>query len=306
MTETQKGVLFLILAGTIWGLSMIYYKFLTHIPAVTIMAHRVLWSVVIFTALIALQGRVREIRMAFSNPRFFVLIVLASMMIAVNWFLFIYATQVNRNTETSLGYYIYPLVAVLIGRIWFGERLSATQWIAVALAALAVAVLTAGLGTLPWISLTLALTFGLYGAIKKQLPLGPVLSVTCEVLVFLPVSIVILVFVYQSGQLAWGETVSDNLLLIGSGVVSALPLILFSSAARKVDMATVGLLQYINPTLQFLLAVLLFGEAFSYWHAIAFPLIWIAVALYLVQLFRQDRAARKATNASCGVSQTVR
>lgn len=305
MTETHKGVLAMIGAAVIWGVSPIYYKLLVHVPPVEVLAHRTFWSLVFFAGLLALHGRLSELGGALNGWRRIGLIALAALMVSVNWFLFIYATQIDRNTETSLGYYIYPLVAVLLGRFLFAERLGAAQWIAVALAALAVAVLTAGLGVVPWISLTLALTFGLYGVIKKMLPIGPMVSVTCEVLVIAPLSLGALVWIQARGQGAFGQSWQDTFLLLASGPITALPLILFSMAARRIPMATVGLLQYINPTLQFLCAVVLFGELFTPAHRIAFPLIWAALAIYSVASQRQDRASRRASMAAVGVSTHV-
>ncbi len=305
MTEAHKGILAMIGAASIWGVSPIYYKLLSHVPPVEVLAHRTFWSFVFFAGLLALQGRLVEMRAAMSGWQQVGVIAVASLMVSINWFLFIYATQIGRNTETSLGYYMLPLVAVLIGRFVFSERLTPMQWLAVGLAAAAVAVLALGQGGIPWFSLTLAITFGLYSAIKKKLPLGPVVSVTCEVAVIAPISVAVLIWVGAEGQSAFGRNLLDSALLIASGIFTALPLILFSHAARRVPLATIGLLQYINPTLQFLCAVALFGEVFTPAHQIAFPLIWLALAVYSLATLRQDRAARKAVIASAGVSTHV-
>lgn len=306
MTEARKGVLAMIGAAVIWGLSPLYYKLLTHVPPLEVLAHRTFWSLILFAGLLAMQGRLVEVGRALRGWRRAGLIAVASLMISTNWFLFIYATQVDRVTETSLGYYIFPLVAVMIGRFAFGEQLGSAQWAAVGLAALAVAILTWGLGGLPWISLTLAVTFGLYGAIKKTLPVGPMVSVTCEVLVLAPVSLGVLLWVQAQGQGVFGQSGRDTVLLLASGPITALPLILFSYAARRASMATVGLLQYINPTLQFLCAVAIFAEPFTPWHQAAFPLIWVALAIYSLAALRQDRAARRRVMASSALSAQVR
>ncbi|MEY8838527.1 EamA family transporter RarD [Cribrihabitans sp. XS_ASV171] len=310
MSETTKGILAMIGACTIWGLSPIYYKLLAHIPAPEVMAHRITWSLVFFAGVLAVQGRLPVLRAAFSGGRRIATIVLASAMISTNWFLFIFATQIGRNTETSLGYYIFPLVAVLLGRFVLGERLGRIQWGAIALAFAGVSVLTVGLGVAPYISLALAVTFGLYGLIKNGLPLGPVVSVTAEVAVVAPFALALLAArhggIYGEGAGAFGASLQDSLLLMLSGPLTASPLILFSAAARRVAMSTVGVLQYINPTLQFLCAVILFGEAFSPVHQAAFALIWAAVALYSLGAFRQDRAARRAAMAASGSSTQVR
>ena len=295
-----RGIPALIAAGTIWGLSPLYYKLLEHVPPAEVLAHRTVWSFIFFALLLFFQGRLGQlVPLVRRQWRW---IALASIMISVNWFLFIYAIQVDRVIEASLGYYIFPLVAVAMGRLVFKERLGALQWIAVALAVLAVSVLTVGLQVVPAISLVLATTFGLYGVIKKQLDAGPVLSVTAEVFLLLP--LFILTFAYLAGTAQLQATgARDITILMCSGPLTAGPLILFTVGARRVRMATVGLVQYINPTLQFSCAVIVFGEPFTRWHAIAFSLIWVALALYSFSAFGRDRSARK--NASEGyASQT--
>jgi len=289
MSDTRKGILAIISACVIWGLSPIFYKALTHVPPAEVLGHRTGWSFVFFAGVLAAQGRLGEIPAALATWRRAGVIALASALISANWFLFILSIQIDRATEASLGYYIFPLVAVLIGRFGFGERLGRAQWLAVGLAALAVGVLTWGLGVAPWISLVLASTFGLYSAIKKELPIGPVVSVTCEVLFFLPIGLSVLVVQHSGGQGAFGREIWDSALLILSGPMTAMPLILFSYAARRVSMATVGLLQYINPTLQFLIAVMLFGEPFTLWHQIAFALIWSALIIFSAASLRRGR-----------------
>ena len=285
-----RGIPALIAAGTIWGLSPLYYKLLEHVPPAEVLAHRTVWSFIFFALLLFFQGRLGQlVQLVRRQWRW---IALASIMISVNWFLFIYAIQVDRVIEASLGYYIFPLVAVAMGRLVFKERLGALQWIAVALAVLAVSVLTVGLQVVPAISLVLATTFGLYGVIKKQLDAGPVLSVTAEVFLLLP--LFILTFAYLAGTAQLQATSArDITILMCSGPLTAGPLILFTVGARRVRMATVGLVQYINPTLQFSCAVIVFGEPFTRWHAIAFSLIWVALALYSFSAFSRDRSARK-------------
>ncbi len=304
MTESNKGVLAMIAACTVWGLSPIYYKELSHIPPLEVMSHRVWWSLVFFVGVLAAQSRLDEIRVALSTRRNLALIVVAAAMIWVNWFLFIYAVHVSRTTETSLGYFIYPLVAVVIGRFWFAEQLDRAQWLAVGLAAVAVTTLTYGLGVVPWISITLAVTFALYGSIKKGLEIGPVVSVTCEILIVAPMAIFVILLAQSGGQGGFGNTWHDNLLLIFSGPITALPLLFFSFAAKRIAMSTVGLLNYLNPTLQFLCAVMIFGEPFGRWHALAFPMIWLALAIYSISAWSQGRTARRASARSAGVDTT--
>lgn len=298
MSGPARGVAAMMGACAIWGLSPLYYKLLTHIPAMDVLSHRMIWSLVFFSVVLVLQGRLREVTRSLGTPRAFGLVALASVMIGANWTLFIWSVQTGRTTQTSLGYYIYPLVAVVIGRVVFGERLSGVQWGAVALAGVAVCVLTFGLGYAPWIALVLALTFGLYGLLKKQLDVGPVVSVTAEVLLLVPLAVIILLQTYHNGVPVFGGDPGTFLLLMLSGPMTALPLILFSFAARNLAMTTLGLLQYINPTLQFACAVFVFAEPFGPWHLSAFALIWTALALYSASALRQDKARRRAARAA--------
>ena len=287
MGDSAKGVLAMAAACTIWGLSPLFYALLSHIPPMEVLAHRTLWSLVIFAGILALQGRLAELPAALSTRRLFLLVALSTAMISVNWFLFIYAVGVGRTVEASLGYYIYPLVAVAIGAVVLREGLGALQAVAVALAAGAVLVLTVGLGAPPWISLTLATTFGVYGLLKRWVMAGPVVSVTSEVLLFLPLALGYLIWVASEGGLNLSP--GDMALFVASGPMTAVPLILFSYAAKRVRMATVGLIQYLNPSLQFAVAVLILNEVITIWHMIAFPVIWLALTLYSVATLRGPR-----------------
>lgn len=295
MNETLKGIAAMVAACTFWGLSSIYLDLLSHLPPLQVLAHRSLWSLPFFLGILVLQGRVGEVPAITGLGLQAWLVVLAALMITANWFMFILSIQIGHATEASLGYYIYPLIAVLIGRFALGERLDRLQMLAIALVSAAVFSLAVGLGALPWVAVVIAGTFALYGVIKKNLPLGPVVSVTAEMLIFLPIALAILVLVDAP---LWGTSTTDVLLLIGSGPFTALPLVLFSYAARRIAMSTTGVLFYINPTLQFLAAMLVLKEPFQPVHAIAFPLIWLAVVLYSVAAVRQDRTARHAARTT--------
>jgi chloramphenicol-sensitive protein RarD len=298
MTDTQKGVLALVAACCIWGLSGLFYKALSDVPSHEVLAHRTVWSLVFFGIVIGVQGRLHVLWSAVQNPASLKVIVAAALLISVNWFLFIWSIHAGRATEASMGYYIFPLVAVLIGRLVLGERLSRTQWVAITLAATGVMSLTIGLHILPWISLVLASTFGLYGLLKKRLDLGPVISVSAEVLILCPLGLGWLIYLHMGQGGAFGQELTQSLLLMASGPITAMPLILFSFGARRLTMSTVGIVQYINPTLQFLVAVLIFGEPFGVVHLIAFALIWSALAIYSSSAFTQDRARRRAVMVS--------
>ena len=281
MTEVQKGVLAMVVACLIWGLSPLYYKLLVSVPPIELLSHRTIWSMVLFSLILLMQGRLQGSFKVLQDKKIAAILLIAALMIAFNWFVFIYSIQVNRATESSLGYFIFPLVSVVFGVVLFRENLSPTQISAVMLAAAAVIILTFGLGQVPWIALSVSVSFGIYGVIKKSLSIPAIVTVTLEVLLLSPIALMILYLHHASdsgGQ--FGQSLSVSLLLILSGLMTATPLILFSYATRRVELATVGILQYINPSLQFLCATVLFLEPLSIWHAFAFPLIWIALALY--------------------------
>ena len=298
MTQTRAGVLAMLAACVLWGMAPLFFSTLSHVPPAEVMAHRVFWSMILFAGFLLWQGRLRSLRGAFESRGTTLRTVFSSLFVSSNWFLFIYAVFIGRTTEAALGYYIFPLVAVVLGVIIYGERLSRLQWGAVALAAAGVLWLTIGLGTAPVISLILAVTFGLYGMIKKGLTIGPVVSVTAEALVLVPPALGYLLWLAWQGTGAFGQELTTSLLLAASGIQTALPLILFSRAAQRIAYSTVGLIQYINPTLQFLCAVFILSEPFGTVQLTAFAMIWTALAIYTASGFAQDRARRKSAIAS--------
>ena len=288
MSEARKGVLAIVAASAIWGLSSLYYKALAVVPPLEMLSHRTVWSVVFFALVLLVQGRLGEVRALLARPRDWRILVLAAGAIAINWLVFIHAVQVGHALEASLGYYVFPLVAVALGYLVLGERFSRVQGAAIGLAAVAVLVLGVGLGAPPWTALILASSFGAYGLVKGQVSLGPVVSVFVETLLLAPLA---LVFLWGAHAGAWvdmdgrqggifGHDLGTSVLLAFSGPLTGVPLVLFSLAARRIPYATVGLIQYLNPTIQFAVAVLVFGEPFTVWHAVAFPLIWGGLALY--------------------------
>lgn len=295
MTQTRSGVLSILAACVLWGLSPLFFSTLTHVAPAEVMAHRVLWSTVLFSGFLALQGRLGALRQTFVGWRVGLRTVLCAVLVSSNWFLFIYAVFVGRTTEAALGYYIFPLVAVVLGVLIYGERLSRGQWLSIGLAAAGVLWLTIGSGTAPVISLILATTFGLYGMVKKGLSIGPVVSVTAEALVlFLPAAVYLAWLIVQ-GTGSFGKELGTSLLLGFSGIVTALPLILFSRAAQRIAYSTVGLIQYVNPTLQFVCAVFVLSEPFGKVHVIAFSMIWAALAIYTALGLANDRVRRKTS-----------
>lgn len=301
-TTPLSGVILMAGACTVWGLSGLFYHQIPHIPALEIFAHRTIWSVILFMALLGFQGRLVVIPQTLRQPRLAALIALASLMISVNWIVFIWAIQERHALEASLGYYIFPMVAVLFGAVIYGERPSRGQLVAIAVAAVAITVLTIGLGVAPWIALLLAITFGIYGAIKKSISIGPVASVAIEVLMLLPFALILL---WSLGWGSFGENLHDSLFLILSGAMTGAPLLMMSAATRRVSLTTIGLVQYLNPSLQFLVATLVLAEPFTPAHGVAFPLIWAALVIYTIASWRQDRAARRVSKAASASGTTV-
>ena len=283
MTQPVKGAIAMLLACLTWGFAPLYYSFLSHLGPEEILSHRTLWSVVTFVSVISVTGRRRETLRVLKLPKTMALILLAGVMIGINWYVFIFSVGAGRVTESSLGYYIFPLVMVLLGLVVFRETLSKLQWMSVALAVIAVIVLTYGLGRAPWLAMIISFTFGIYGLLKRIIKVDSVISVTLEVVFLLPFAV---------AYLCWFGSMPDAptlALLMFSGLITAGPLMLMTYATQTVRMATVGLVQYLNPVLQFFCAIVLLGEVLTNWHMIAIGLIWIALAFYTVAVFKAER-----------------
>ncbi|WP_435141599.1 EamA family transporter RarD [Pseudopelagicola sp. nBUS_19] len=304
MGHARWAIVSTIGAAIMWGLSPLYYKMLAHVPPIEMLAHRTFWSAVIFVLVIALQGRSGELARVVVPLRQGFLVFTAALLVSFNWFVFIWAIAAGRTTDASMGYFLLPLVSVLLGRLVLNERQSLLQWVAVALATIAVLTLAVVLQVPPWIALSLAVSFGCYGLIKKQLLIGPVISVTAEVLMLCPVALIVLWHFHSIGEGSFGNDAIVSLLLVFSGVLTATPLILYSRGARYLPLATIGILQFINPSLQFLCAVLILAEPLYPVHFVSFPLIWVALAMYTLALWRQERADTKAASASSTFSAT--
>lgn len=283
MTQPVKGAIAMLLACLTWGFAPLYYSFLSHLGPEEILSHRTLWSVVTFVSVISVTGRRRETLRVLKLPKTMALILLAGVMIGINWYVFIFSVGAGRVTESSLGYYIFPLVMVLLGLVVFRETLSKLQWMSVALAVIAVIVLTYGLGRAPWLAMIISFTFGIYGLLKRIIKVDSVISVTLEVVFLLPFAV---------AYLCWFGSMPDAptlALLMFSGLITAGPLMLMTYATQTVRMASVGLVQYLNPVLQFFCAIVLLGEVLTSWHIIAIGLIWIALAFYTVSVLKAER-----------------
>jgi chloramphenicol-sensitive protein RarD len=293
----RKGLLYGVGAYGLWGVLPIYFKALAGIPAVDIVAHRVLWSLPFLALLLTVSKGWTRVRTAISRPKTLGVLALTALLIGINWLLYVYAVTSGHILAASFGYYLNPLANVLLGRFVLHERLNRLQWGAVALAAAGITVLAAGaLGQL-WISLSLCASFALYGLLRKVVAADALTGLGIETAILFPLAIGWLAWRSGNGVNVTGATTTDTTLLVLSGIVSTTPLILFTAAARKLAYSTLGMLQFIAPTLQFLIAVLLYGEKVTMAHAIAFPAIWIGLALYATALLRTPPAQEELPQA---------
>ena len=273
-----------------WGLFPLYWPLLEPAGAVEILAHRVLWSVITMLVLLAASRRTAQLRALLADRRKRTLLTVAAAVIAVNWGTYIWGVNNHRVVETSLGYFINPLVTVLMGVFILGERLRRWQWVAIGVASVAIIGITIEYGRPPWVSLVLAFSFGTYGLAKKQAGVEAVESLTFETLVLVPIAAAYLIFLGANGD---GHFTTDGpghaVLLATTGLITAVPLLCFGSAAIRVPMTTIGLLQYLAPILQFLLGVFALDEQMTTWRWIGFALVWVALAIFTVEALRHRR-----------------
>lgn len=295
--RARAGLLFGLGAYLAWGVMPLYFKALAHVGAVEIVAHRIVWSLFFLGALATLWRRWPAIRAAATTPRVAMTLALTAALIGVNWLVYIYAVVSGHVLEGSLGYYLNPLVNVLLGVVLLKERLTRPQIAAVFLAAAGVAVLAAGAGEAIWISLVLAGSFASYGFLRKVAPVDSLEGLSIETALLAPLALAWIVWLESGGSGAFLADTTTDLLLVLGGAVTAVPLLLFTAAARRLPYSTLGFLQYIAPSIQFLLAVLAFDEPFTWAHAICFGAIWTALALFVVEGVRAGRAAARARAA---------
>lgn len=280
----NKGVLFALAAYILWGFFPLYFKAIQQVSALQILAHRIAWGFVFTLAVVLVLRQWKEFRASIFNRRTFLIYAGASVVLGINWFTYVWAVITNHVVESSLGYFINPIVSVLLGVIFLRERLRTFQWVAIAMVTAGVVYLTITFGQLPWISLVLAVTFGFYGLLKKIAPLGALHGITLETAVLTIPSLAYLFIVNANGTGTFGHsTPLLDFLLVLSGPVTAIPLLLFATGARRIPLTTIGLLQYIAPTLQFLLGVLVFHEPFDQTRLIGFMIIWLALVLFSVE-----------------------
>jgi chloramphenicol-sensitive protein RarD len=297
VSERRRGLVYGVLAYGLWGLAPAFWKQLAHVDAPELLAHRAVWGLATFVLLVAIAGQGGALRRAVRDRKLLGLMFVSGVLLALNWGMFVWAAIRGHLLEASLGYFINPLISVAIGTIFLRERLTRLQWIAIALAAIGVGILTWRAGRVPYISLLLAVTFGLYGMIRKLAKVDALVGSMIETALMVPIAIGYLIYDRAYGVLGHGSA-GDHALVISTGVVTAIPLILFTSAARRLPLSTVGFLQYLAPTGQFLLAVLVYGEPLAHEKLVAFGFIWTALVVFSINLWRTASLARAAARSS--------
>ena len=289
--DTPQGLAFVVAAYFLWGFLPLYMKALSHVPAAEVVAHRVVWSVPVAALVLIALKRTGDLREALRNPRMLAQAGLTAALISVNWGIYIWAIGNGQALEAALGYYINPLFSIALGAVLLGERLNRTQMVAIGFAAAAVVILTFDAGRLPLVALALMFTWGFYAYFKKSLPIGPNQGFLLEVLILSPFALAYMVYLSVTGQAAFLATSGTTLLLLCAGVVTSVPLMLYANGAKGVRMSTVGILQYIAPSMIFLIAVFVFNEPFGGMRVYAFPLIWMALVIYTFPMLRAWKRA---------------
>jgi chloramphenicol-sensitive protein RarD len=286
----NKGILNGLGAYALWGLFPIYWKLLHQVPALQVIGHRIAWSFVLLIVVILLTKQWKEFRSTALTPKTLGIYSIAAVLLSLNWLVYVWGVNAGFIIETSLGYFINPLLSVLLGVVFLRERLRPSQWIPVGLAAAGVIYLTVAYGRLPWIALSLAFSFGIYGLVKKVAPLGSLYGLTLETAIVFPIALIYLLVVDFTGTGAFlHQGALTDILLIGTGVVTSIPLLLFASAARQIPLTVIGILQYIAPTLQFLIGVFLYHEAFDRSRLMGFGLVWLALIIFWLENYFANR-----------------
>lgn len=284
------GMLYAVFAYVVWGLLPIYWKLVEDVPAGEILAHRIVWSfvfmIVVVLSMRKWQGLGTEWKRIIKDKKKLISITLASVVISLNWLVYIWAVNSEHMLQASLGYYINPLVSILLAIIVLKEKLTKSQTVSVILAGVGVLYLTVSYGVFPWVSLFLAVSFALYGLFKKMVDIPAMYGLTIETLIITPIALIYLFLIPENSFSVQDITSMKNLLLIGAGAMTAIPLLLFASGAKRIPLAMVGILQYIAPTLMLLIGVFIYHETFTREHLIAFSFIWLALVIYLGSIYR--------------------
>ncbi|MEZ9765664.1 EamA family transporter RarD [Vibrio splendidus] len=293
--RTRQGVLLAVGAYTMWGIAPIYFKSLSDVSPLEILSHRVVWSFFLLAFLLHIGHNWRKVRDTLTSKPKMLYLVATSILVGANWLIFIWAVNSNHMLDASLGYYINPLINVLLGMLFLGERLRKLQWFAVALAAIGVLIQLIAFGSVPIVAIALAFSFGFYGLLRKKVSLEAQTGLFIETLVMLPLAATYLLFIADSPTSDFSmNPMQLNLLLVAAGVITTIPLLCFTGAATRLKLSTLGFFQYIGPSLMFLLAVLIYGEAFTSDKAITFAFIWGALVIFSFDGLRNNRKNKRA------------
>ncbi|HEY6006731.1 MAG TPA: EamA family transporter RarD [Geobacteraceae bacterium] len=288
--ETRQGVAYGLAAYLLWGFFPLYFKGVAHVPPLEVLAHRCAWSLVTLVVFLAATGGWGRVRAALTQRRTLLTLCVTTLLIATNWFVFLYAVASDQVLQSSFGYFVNPLVSVLLGFLFLRERLRRLQVVSVVCAGAGVLVLALHHGAPPWIALVLAVTFALYGLLRKVVPVDALTGLSVETLLLFPAASGYLIYLGATGKGAFpSAAIKDDILLPLAGIVTAVPLLWFAASARRLRLATVGFMQYVTPTLHFLLAILAFGEPFSRTELASFACIWVGLALYSCDAVRTLR-----------------
>ena len=288
-TEAQIGIGYALLAFSAWGFIPIYWKLLNTVPSMEILTHRMVWSVFFLLGLLAVQKRLGEFRELFHSPKYIFMLLGTATLLGGNWFVYIYGVNTNQVIETSLGYFISPLLVILLGAVFLREPLNIWQVVAVGFAALGVLNFIWNFGSLPWIALSLAFTFSFYGLFRKMIPVKPLVGLLMETALLTPLAVVLIAFWEVDGTGHFGTTWMTDFLLFGGGVVTSLPLLWFINAGKRLRYSTIGFIQYLTPSIQLLIGVYLYHEPFTPTHSITFGLIWAGLVIFSINsLFVQS------------------
>lgn len=290
-SNEKSGVIYAAFAYVVWGILPIYWKLLDNVTAGEILASRIVWSFVFMFLLLTFTKKLKNLKAVFSefkqNPKLIGALAAASLIVSFNWFIYIYAVNSDQVVQASLGYYMNPLVSVLLGVLVLKERLSKAQYVSFFLAAIGVFILTISYGQFPWIAIGLAVSFAVYGLAKKLIPLQSDVGLTMETMFIAPLALSYIVYLFVIDRNVFlHESLSTDLLLIGAGVATAIPLLYFAKGAQTIALSTLGFLQYISPTLMLFLGVFIYKETFSTTHLVAFIFIWLALILYYLSFSR--------------------
>ncbi|TBF39670.1 EamA family transporter RarD [Rhizobium leguminosarum] len=289
--DSPRGFAFALTAYLLWGFLPIYMKAVAHISPAEVIAHRIVWSLPLAGIVLIVLGRTQDIRAALSSPRMLAMAALTASLITVNWGTYVWAIGAGHSLDAALGYFINPLFSIFLGAVFLKEKLQPLQIAAIALAALAVAILALDSGGIPWVALTLAVSWGFYALLRKTLPLGPNQGFFLEVLILSGPAVLYILYLEFGGQGHLYRTgLADTTLLLGCGVITAVPLMIYANGAKLLKLSTIGIMQYIAPTMIFLIAVFVFHEPFGTARMIAFPLIWAGLFLYSGSMLKGSRA----------------